>query len=145
VACGLLGQNVMVTAASSSPPCLVPSHLRQTVLRFAASFVWADLEVVESERRFLAALAVELDPDGLAEGEVERLLSRPPPPEEIDPNQVPRAIADIVRRAALRAIAADGRVDRAEMDLFDLLDELLPRSAPPGERLSSPRADGAGS
>ena len=96
------------------------------VLRFAASFVWADLEVVDSERRFLADLAQELDVAN-ARCAVAGLLARPPGPEEVDPAAVHPAIADIVRHTALRAIAADGRVDPREMEMFELLDDLLPR------------------
>jgi hypothetical protein len=95
---------------------------RVTVLRFAASFAWSDLQLHARERAFLSQLADELD----AELEHE-LLARPPRAEEIDPTRVDPAIADHVRTAALRAIAADGRVRAREMEMFHLLDELLPR------------------
>jgi hypothetical protein len=117
VARALLRQNVMVTAALSSTA-------RKQVLRFAASFLWADLEIADAERRFLADLADELD----APGELADLLASPPEPEDVDPASVPPAVADVVRQAALRAIAADGRVERAEMTMFELLDDLLPRA-----------------
>lgn len=96
------------------------------LLRFASSFLWADLEVANSERTFMLELARELDvprDDALA------LLSSPPSGGEIDPTRVPRALAESVRTVALRAIAADGRVAASEMTMFDLLDELLPSNA----------------
>jgi hypothetical protein len=96
---------------------------RSHVLRFAALFLWADDEVADSERRFLDDLARELDVDD-AHREVATLLARPP---EVDPADIRPAIADLVRRTALRAIAADGRVHRDEMAMFELLDDLLPR------------------
>lgn len=99
---------------------------RKQVLRFAASFLWADFEVDDAERRFLAELAHELDV-GAAPEELDELLSMPPAPEEIDPSSVDPEAADVVRQAALRAIAADGRVASEEMVLFELLDDLLPR------------------
>jgi hypothetical protein len=108
----------MVTAALSSTD-------RKHVLRFAASFLWADLEIAESERRFLTELARELESNDPHE-EVAGLLAHPPVPEEIDPASVPPALADVVRHAALRAIAADGKVDGEEMRMFELLDDLLP-------------------
>jgi hypothetical protein len=111
----------MVTAALSSTN-------RKQVLRFAASFLWADLEVADSERRFLSELARELDVKS-APDELEDLLASPPVPEDVDPASVPPAIADLVRHAALRAIAADGRVDNDEMTMFELLDDLLPRTS----------------
>ena len=116
----LLGQNVMVTAAFSNTD-------RRQVLRFAASFLWADLEVAEAERRFLTDLARLLEVND-ASNEGAGLLARPPVPEDVDPTSVPPAVADLVRHAALRAIAADGRVGDEEMKMFELLDDLLPRS-----------------
>ena len=99
---------------------------RLQVLRFAASFLWADLKVADSERSFLGELARELDVD---EAHVAPLLSRPPTPEEIDPTDVAPRVADLVRRTVLRAIASDGQVADAEMTMFELLDDLLPPSA----------------
>jgi hypothetical protein len=96
------------------------------VLRFAASFLWADSEVADSERQFLTDLAGELDVAG-GEQAALALLVEPPAPEDVDPAMVPPALADVVRQAALRAIAADGRVRGAEMRMFELLDDLLPR------------------
>ena len=109
----------MVTAPLSSTD-------RRQVLRFAASILWADLEVADAERRFLTDLARELEVND-AGREIAGLLARPPVPEDIDPTSVPPAIADVVRHAALRAIAADGRVGSEEMTMFELLDDLLPR------------------
>lgn len=99
---------------------------RKQVLRFAASFLWADLEVADQERRFFGKLARELDL-ATSEEDLVELLSSPPLPEEIDPTSVSPALADIVRQTALRAIAADGKVEDSEMQLFELLDDLLPR------------------
>jgi hypothetical protein len=120
VACVLLGQAVMVTTSLDLPA-------RKQVLRFAASFLWADLEIADAERRFLAELADELDV-GADPEDLDALLSTPPAPEDVDPGSVEPAAADLVRYAALRAIAADGRVGSEEMALFELLDDLLPKS-----------------
>jgi len=116
VACGLLGHNVMLTAALTADD-------RLALLRFAASFLWADLEVREDEARFFRTLAHELDVDDA----VDDLLVLPPIPEDVDPNDVTPRMAEALREIALRAIAADGVVDGLEMDLFELLDELIPR------------------
>jgi len=91
------------------------------VLRFASSFLWADLDLAPQERSFFESLARELGADP------SDLLELPPLPEQIDPTRVPPELADTVRDVALRAIAADGVVDEREMELFELLDELLPR------------------
>ncbi|HEY8072988.1 MAG TPA: hypothetical protein VIF62_02735 [Labilithrix sp.] len=99
---------------------------RKSVLRFAASFLWADLDVAPSEHAFFRSLAKNL---GGAEGDVS--LDAPPSADSIDPTRVSPELADTVRDVALKAIAADGVVTEDEMELFDLLDELLPRKDRP--------------
>jgi hypothetical protein len=94
------------------------------LLRFASSFLWADLEVANSERAFMLELASELEVD---EDDALALLGRPPCADDVDPSRVSRSLAASVRTVALRAIAADGRVAPSEMQMFHLLDELLPR------------------
>jgi hypothetical protein len=106
----------------------LPRADRMRVLRFASSFLWADLELASAERAFFTRLAGEL---GLGDDDIEAasdLLDLPPAAEDVDPARIPPALADTVRDVALRAIAADGRVAPREMTMFHLLDELLPRS-----------------
>ena len=99
---------------------------RLCVLRFAASFLWADLSVDLAERAFFVALATELGVPRAALPDVVAMLETPPEASLIDPTRVSPALARTVRDVALRAIASDGRVLPGEMELFDLLDELLP-------------------
>ncbi len=112
---------------TQSPPCPSASVDADAVLRFAASFLWADFEIVDAERRFLLDLAYDLDVRD-PHTTVTRLLKSPPLPEDVDPSTVSVATADAIRRAALDAIACDGRVDAFEMSMFELLDDLLPRT-----------------
>jgi hypothetical protein len=100
---------------------------RLQVLRFAACFLWADLDVAEPERRFLTDLARELDIEPAVAAE---LLARPPSADDVDPTGIGLDAANAIRHVALRAIAADGRVIDKEMKMFELLDDLLPRSEP---------------
>jgi hypothetical protein len=106
---------------------LLPTADRLCLLRFAASFLWADLHVDLAEHAFFLALAGELGVPRSSLPAVFAMLSAPPEPEEIDPTRVSPDLARAVRDVALRAIASDGRVAPGEMELFDLLDELLPR------------------
>lgn len=108
-------------------PPLDLSADRLCVLRFAASFLWADLELDLAEHAFFLDLATELGVPDASLPSVADLLSSPPEPEDVDPTRVSPALAATVRNVALRAIASDGRVMRREMELFDLLDELLPQ------------------
>ena len=120
---------MLPTHPSLTHPSLTTTE-RLHVLRFAASFLWADLHLDSTEREFFVTLARELGCEERDLPDASDLLRAPPPPEEVDPARVPLAVADTVREVALRAIAADGRVEPREMEMWDLLDALLPRSAP---------------
>jgi len=100
---------------------------RPKVLRFAATFLWADLELADDERQFFSKLARELEVDA---AQADALISRPPIPEDIDPNAMSVATADVIRQVALQAIASDGEVHELEMQMFELLDDLLPGRLP---------------
>ena len=106
-----------------------PPADRLCILRFAASFLWADLSVDVAEHVFFVTLAGELGVPRAALPEIVEMLASPPDPAHIDPTRVSADLARTVRDVALRAIASDGRVLPREMELFDLLDELLPPSA----------------
>ena len=110
--------------ALPAPARALSEEDRDAVLKFAATFLWADLEVAADERRFFAQLARKL---GVDEERATALLSRPPMPEDIDPNSLSAHTAEYVRQVALHAIAADGQVTKEEMAMFELLDDLLPR------------------
>ncbi|MEA2752543.1 MAG: hypothetical protein QOI41_6686 [Myxococcales bacterium] len=105
----------------------MPTTDRLCLLRFAATFLWADLEVDLTEHAFFLDLARELGVSRRSLPRVIDMLASPPAPEDIDPTRVSPALAATVRDVALRAIASDGRVLPREMELFDLLDELLPQ------------------
>lgn len=113
------------TPSSLLPPSRLSPDEREKVLRFAASFLWADLEVAEEERVFFECLARELEIDV---ARADALLSCPPIPEEIDPSDMSASTADVIRHVALRAIASDGLVKEEEMQMFELLDDLMPRT-----------------
>jgi len=112
----------------TSPSALSESE-RAQVLRFAASFLWADLKLLDVEREFFLDLARELGVGKAGWELAANLLERPPTADEVDPSKVDPALADKVRDVALRAIAADGRVLPEEMSMFDLLDALLPNDS----------------
>ena len=105
---------------------VLPVSDRLCVLRFAATFLWADLTVDLAEHSFFQDLARELGVPRASLPDVLDMLDMPPHAEDIDPTRVPPELARTVREVALRAIASDGHVATREMELFDLLDELLP-------------------
>ncbi|HET7295121.1 MAG TPA: TerB family tellurite resistance protein [Vicinamibacteria bacterium] len=100
-----------------------PERLR--LMRFVCAAVWSDLEVSPSERSFIMSLALRLE---LPEDEIRHVnewLERPPAPEEVDPNTIPRAHRRLFLDAMEQAIRADRAVDPPEAESLRLLRELL--------------------
>ncbi len=98
---------------------------RLQLLRFVCAAVWSDLEVSPSERSFIMSLALRL---GLPEDEMRHVtewLERPPAPEEVDPNNIPREHRRLFLDAIEQAIRVDRAVDRPEAESLRLLQELL--------------------
>ncbi len=94
-------------------------------MKFVCSFAWADLEIRDSERNFVANLVRRLD---LGEDEISQVqgwLTTPPDPEEIDPQDVPPEHRKVFLDVMLQMIAADGELDPAETESFNLLSQLL--------------------
>jgi uncharacterized membrane protein YebE (DUF533 family) len=98
---------------------------RLQLLRFVCAAAWADLEVSRSEKSFILDLALRL---GIPEDEAEQVkgwLETPPPPEAVDPADVPREHRHLFREAIAAAVVADGVVDGPERESLRLLHELL--------------------
>ncbi len=98
---------------------------RLLLLEFVCAFAWADLEVRDEERQFVAKLVrrMKLDPDEVAK--VDGWLKLPPRPDEIDPNRVPHKHREIFIECARQLIEADGRIDPAERENFELFKQLI--------------------
>ena len=98
---------------------------RLLLLKFVCAFAWADLEVHKKERALVHKLVKQLKLDADEAAEVEKWLARPPRPEDVDPNKVPRKHRKLFLDHARQMIAADGNVDEAEAEIFGLLEDLL--------------------
>lgn len=98
---------------------------RVLLLKFVCAFAWADLEIRDLERAFVTRLIERLglssDEHQLAAG----WLKTGVPPEEVDPNRVPRRHRELFLDCAREVIAADGDVDPAEAENYELLKALL--------------------
>src|SRR5262245_1464964 len=100
-------------------------HERLQLMKFACAAVWADLEVSRSEKSYILSLALHL---GLSEAETEQVrgwLEAPPPPEEVDPAEVPREHRRLFLDAMEQVVAADRVIDGPELESLRLLRELL--------------------
>ena len=98
---------------------------RLQLLKFVSAAIWADLQVGEREKSFLLSLALKL---GIPEEEADHLrdwLERPPPPEEVDPAQIPSANRAIFLEAIRSAMWSDHVLDAPERETLALLEELL--------------------
>jgi hypothetical protein len=98
---------------------------RLLLLKFVCAYAWTDLKIHEGERRFVERLMsrMELGPEDRKE--VERWLHVAPPPNEVDPANVPvehrRAFIEAVRAV----IYADGDVDDEEREQLERLKKAL--------------------
>lgn len=97
---------------------------RLRLMKFVCSFAWADLEIQPEERDFVGRLIerLELQED---KDQIMRWLKSPPPPEEVDPTQVPRAHRELFLQAVRGVIGADNVIDENESENLELLEQLL--------------------
>lgn len=99
---------------------------RLRLLRFVASFAWADLTVRDEERAFLARLMRRMALDAEDARAVAGWLAVPPSPDDVDPTEVPHAHRQLFGEAARAVVLADGEVAPEEREYLKLL-ELLTR------------------
>jgi uncharacterized membrane protein YebE (DUF533 family) len=98
---------------------------RLKLLEFVCAAMWADLDVSHWEKSHILGLALRL---GLPDGEKEQVrewLEKPPPPEDVDPAQIPAEHRRLFLKAMEEAVAADLVVDAPEREMLRLFRELL--------------------
>lgn len=103
----------------------LPHEDRLYLLRFVCSFAWADLEVADTERSFVAELMKKLELTDDERTQALEWLAVPPRPEEIDPTEVPREHRQLFLKVVLDMVQADGRIDGDEIETYALFEQLL--------------------
>lgn len=98
---------------------------RMRLMRFVCSFAWADLEVQDEERTFVARLMKKLELDKAQRKQVAEWLKVPPRPEEVDPNEVPREHREIFLETVRELVAADNVLAPDERENLSLFEQLL--------------------
>ena len=98
---------------------------RMRLMRFVCSFAWADLEVKDAERRFIANLVGRLELDDDEIDAVQGWLATPPDPDEVDPMEIPVEHRKIFLDTVLALTAADGELDPKEAESYNLLSQLV--------------------
>ena len=105
-------------------PASLPREDRLRLMKFVCSFAWADLEIQKEERDFVGKMieTLELEAD---RKQIEGWLKHPPPPEEVDPTDVPREHRELFLDAVRRLVAADDRIDPKEAETLALFEQLM--------------------
>ena len=98
---------------------------RLRLVKFVCSFAWADLEVQDEERNFVHGLLGKLELEDEDTALVNEWLKVPPPPEEVDPANIPRQHRELFLKTMRELIAADDHIDPDESENLKLLEQLL--------------------
>lgn len=98
---------------------------RLRLVKFVCSFAWADLEIADTERRFVQKLVRRLKLEPSERTQVEEWLDIPPRPEELDPTEIPREHRALFLSVAREMIEADGEVSEEEVENLALFEQLL--------------------
>lgn len=98
---------------------------RLRLMKFVCSFAWADLEVQDEERSFVKKLVRSLKLDDEDKQKVEEWLQVPPPPEQVDPAEIPAQHRALFLQTVKNLIAADNVFDPEERENLQLFEQLL--------------------
>lgn len=98
---------------------------RLLLLQFVCAFAWTDLEVRESERRFVQRLCERLALDQDERAQVDAWLHVAPSPSDVDPSRVPSAHRRAFIEAARAVIYVDGEIDTEERVQLEKLKDAL--------------------
>ncbi len=98
---------------------------RLRLMKFVCSFVWADLEVKGSEKKFVTNMIKKLHMTEEEAAQVKEWLKVPPRPEEVDPTTIPKEHRQMFLDTMRDVITADGEVARDEWENLALFEQLL--------------------
>lgn len=98
---------------------------RLQLMKFVCSFAWADLEVQSAEKDFVKRLVDKLKLGEDEREQVRQWLEVPPPAEELDPADIPRAHRKIFYDAIRALVLSDGKVNKTEVENLALFEMLL--------------------
>ena len=95
------------------------------IMRFICAFAWADLKVVNAEKKLIARFSDILDLSPKEREAVNGWIAHPPRPEEIDPYEISPHLKETILSAAQAVSMIDGHFDAKEADLIDILQNLF--------------------
>lgn len=101
------------------------SEDRLKLLRLVCTMAWADSEVQQEERAFIAKLIFKMGAPAAEIRQVKKWLAEPPPAEDIDPTSIPHEHREMFLEACRGMMAADGNVTDSEKAELERLEKLL--------------------
>lgn len=98
---------------------------RLKLMKFVCAVAWSDLRVSGEERLFVADCLRRLQIGDAERKQVWQWLEVPPPPEEVDPTEVPPEHRRIFVEALGHLVKADDEVTPEERESLVLLSQLI--------------------
>ncbi|MFW5741506.1 MAG: TerB family tellurite resistance protein [Myxococcota bacterium] len=101
------------------------SEERLKLLRLVCSMAWADSEVQQHEKGFIAKLIFNMGTPASEIRQVKKWLESPPPEEELDPSTIPQEHRQMFFEACRGVMTADGIVTEGEKTELERLEKKL--------------------
>jgi uncharacterized tellurite resistance protein B-like protein len=98
---------------------------RLLLLKFVCAFAWTDLQVKDSERRFVRRLVSRLGLSPEDTEQVDEWLMIAPSPHSVDPKKIPPEHRRDFLEAVRAVVYADGEVDAEEREQLEKLKAAL--------------------
>lgn len=98
---------------------------RMLLLKFVCAFAWADLEVKDSEVKFVKRLMDRLELDEAERAQVDEWLVTAPAPDSVSPGRIPQEHKRVFIESARALMYVDGDIDDDERAQLDRLKEAL--------------------
>jgi len=98
---------------------------RLRLMKFVCSFAWADLKIRPQERDFVARLVERLGLNADEAAQVQGWLEVPPPPESVDPTEIPEQHRELFVSVLEDVVGSDDEVSDEERENLILLKQLL--------------------
>lgn len=101
------------------------SQERMQLLRFVCSFAWIDLKITPEEQELVAQMITRLELDTDEMNQVTGWLKSPPPPDSVDPQDIPHEHRVRFLRAMESVVAVDGEVTEDERETVIVFAQLI--------------------
>lgn len=101
------------------------SEERLKLLRLVCTMAWADSEVQQHEKGFIAKLIFSMGTPASEIRQVKKWLEAPPPEDDLDPASIPKEHREMFLEACRGVMTADGTVTDGEKAALAKLEKQL--------------------